>query len=176
MMLSFWAKASLAATSLAPMLLVYAVVSWPSSKGLAALLASLAIALFIACGWILSRARRKVQEQTIRIKSVKIADQHLMTFVVAYLFPLIFSTFRGPETLRSGVLAVVFVMLLVAVYRSNAYSFNPVMGLVYRYHFYEVVTERDFTYLVVSQREIVNTRKAIRGFQLSPYMVLEAEG
>lgn len=175
--MSFGAKASLAATSLAPMFLVYAFVSWSDgNKGLATALALAALVLFGACRWILGRAQQKVQEQTIRIKSVKIADQHLMAFVVSYLFPLVFSAFRGPESVRVGVLAIVFVMLLVAVYRSNAYSFNPVMGLIFGYHFYEVVTERDFTYLVVSQREIVNTRKSIKGFQLSPYMVLEAEG
>jgi hypothetical protein len=70
----------------------------------------------------------------------------------------------------------VFVLLTVALYRSNGYSFNPVMGLCFGYHFYEITTAKNFTYVVVSKRKIVNTRGPLRGKELSPYMFLEAEG
>ena len=170
-MLSFWARSLLTASSLSPMLLTYALVYYPYSKGGAAGLAFLAVVLVGTCRFILGLAARKVQEQKLRIKSVKIADQAMWSFVLAYIFPLIFARIA---TVRLSVLVFVFILLLIVVYHSKAYSFNPVLGLIFRYHFYEVVTEGEFTYVVVSRRVMINTRTPIRGMQLSPYMFLDA--
>jgi hypothetical protein len=104
---------------------------------------------------------------------VKIADQAVLTFVLAYLWPLVFARITS---VRLSVLLFVFLLLVVVVYHSKAYSFNPILALVFRYHFYEVVTTGDFTYVVVSRREMINTRTPITGMQLSPYMVIDAEG
>jgi hypothetical protein len=171
-MLSFWARSLLTATSLAPMLLTYALVYYPVNKGYALGMTLLAAVLVVACKVILSLAKKLIQEQKIRIKSVKIADQAVLTFVLAYLWPLVFARIT---TVRLGVLIFVFLLLVVVVYHSKAYSFNPLLQLVFGYHFYEVVTMGDFTYVVVSKREMINTRTPIRGLQLSPYMVLDAE-
>ncbi len=162
----------LTASALAPMLVTYALVYYPTSKGGAAALALTAVALIGACGLILSLASKRLPEQRIRIKSVKIADQAVWSFVLAYVFPLVFANI---VTIRLSVLALVFILLLIVVYYSKAYSFNPILMLVFRYHFYEVVTEGDFTYVVVSKRVMVNTRTPVKGMQLSPYMVLDAE-
>lgn len=162
----------LTASALAPMLVTYALVYYPTSRGGAAALVVAAVALVLTCGLILSLASKRLPEQRIRIKSVKIADQAVWTFVLAYVFPLVFANI---VTVRFSVLALVFVLLLIVVYYSKAYSFNPVLMLVFRYHFYEVVTEGDFTYVVVSKRVMVNTRRPVKGMQLSPYMVLDAE-
>lgn len=131
-----------------------------------------AVALIGVCGLILHLASKKLPEQKIRIKSVKIADQAVWSFVLAYVFPLVFANIA---TVRFSVLAFVFILLLVVVYYSKAYSFNPILMLIFRYHFYEVVTEGEFTYVVVSKRVMMNTRAPIRGMQISPYMVLDAE-
>jgi hypothetical protein len=155
------------------MLVTYALVYYPTSKGGAAVLVLLAMALIAVCGLVLSLASKKLPEQKIRIKSVKIADQAVWTFVIAYVFPLVFANITN---VRLSVLALVFVLLCVVVYYSKAYSFNPILMLVFRYHFYEVVTEGEFTYVVVSKRVMINTRTPIKGMQLSPYMVLDAEG
>lgn len=172
-MLSFWARSLLTASALAPMLVTYALVYYPTSKGGAVALVLFAVVLIGACGLILNLASQKLPEQKIRVKSVKIADQAVWTFVLAYIFPLVFANIAD---VRLSVLAFVFILLLVVVYHSKAYSFNPILMLVFRYHFYEVVTEGEFTYVVVSKRVMINTRTPIKGMQLSPYMVLDAEG
>ncbi len=171
-MLSFWARSLLTASALAPMLVTYALVYYPTSRGGAAALVVAAVVLIVTCGLILNLASKRLPVQRIRIKSVKIADQAVWTFVLAYVFPLVFANI---VTVRFSVLALVFVLLLIVVYYSKAYNFNPVLMLVFRYHFYEVVTEGDFTYVVVSKRVMVNTRRPVKGMQLSPYMVLDAE-
>lgn len=171
--LSFWARSLLSATALAPMLLTYAFIYYPINRGYALLMVLLAAVLIAACKVILDLALKRIQEQKIRIKSVKIADQAVLTFVLAYLWPLVFARITS---VRLSVLLFVFLLLVVVVYHSKAYSFNPILALVFRYHFYEVVTTGDFTYVVVSKREMINTRAPITGMQLSPYMVLDAEG
>jgi hypothetical protein len=110
------------------------------------------------------------------MEAVRIADQQMLTYIVAYLVPLVFSKLLEPTAPRLAMIAFVVVMLFVAVYRSNGYSFNPVLNLVFGYHFYEVTTELQFTYVVVSKQKIVNTREVIKGRELSPYMYLDAEG
>lgn len=175
-MLSFWAKALLAATSLAPMLFCYAILYALSEPIVSGLLTLMAIALIVVCKGLLAKVQEHLPERPIHLDSVKIADQEMLSYIVFYLLPLVFGRFLEPTAARLGVLALVFVLLVVALYRSNGYSFNPVMGLVFKYHFYEVTTEKKFTYLVVSKRKIVNTKGPIHGKELSPYMYLEAEG
>ena len=174
--LSFLARSSLAATSLAPMLLAYAVLYAPENWKLSVGLLIGAIALGLVCKLILIGVQNRVPKRTIHAQSVKIADQNMMAFIVAYLFPLVFLRSADPEAVKYGVLAFVFVLLVVAIYRSNAFFFNPTMALFWGYHFYEITTDQDFTYLLVSKRKIVNTKDSIQGKELSPYMFLEAEG
>jgi hypothetical protein len=174
--LGFWIRALFAATSLAPMFLTFALVYALKRPAISGSLLLLAVALVVACKLIIKRAHKDIPQEEIYASSVKIADQSTLTFIVAYLFPLVFAKPSDPGITGLGVLALVFVLLLVAVYRSNGYSFNPVLGLVFGYHFYEIVTTKDFTYLVVSKREIVNTREPIEGRPLSLYMYLDAEG
>ena len=175
-MLRFWIRALFEATAIAPMLVTYALVYAGQQTAISGSLILLAVALIVACKLILRRAHKDIPEEPIYASSVKIADQSMLAFIVAYLFPVVFARPTEPGSVRLGVLALVFVLLLVAVYRSNAYSFNPVLGLVFGYHFYEITTTKDFTYLVVSKREIVNTREPIGGRPLSLYMYLDAEG
>lgn len=174
-MLSFGARALFAATSLAPMLVTYALVYALDQPALSGTLILIAVVLVIVCWSILRKAREDIPQETLHISSIKIADQSTLTFIVAYLFPVVFSRPSEPQLVGLGVLALVFVLLLVAVYRSNAYSFNPILGLVFGYHFYEVTTTKQITYLVVSKREIVNTRYGIKGIPLSLYMYLDTE-
>jgi hypothetical protein len=175
-LLSFWAKSLLAATSLAPMLVCYAILYARAEPGLSGLLILIAIALVGVCKFLLTKVQKHIPGRPIHLDSVKIADQQMLTYIIAYLLPLAFAKLVEPTAARLGLLAIVFVLLIVAIYRSNGFSFNPVMGLAFGYHFYEVTTEKSFTYVVVSKRKIVNTRGPILGKELSPYMYLEAEG
>ena len=175
-MLSFWAKSTLAATSLAPMLICYALLYAGAEPRVSGALIIVAIALVAVCRLLLGEVQKHIPEKPIHLDSVKIADQQMLTYIIAYLLPLVFAKLMEPTAPRLGLLVFVFVLLTVALYRSNGYSFNPVMGLCFGYHFYEITTAKNFTYVVVSKRKIVNTKGPLRGKELSPYMFLEAEG
>lgn len=172
-MLSFIARLALTATSLAPMLLTYSFAYYSINKWVAGAFLVIGLLLLALCKLLLYLSTKMIQDEPVRLKSVKIADQHVVWFVAAYLYPIVYSQLT---TVRLSVLAVVLITLVVVVYNSRAFNFNPVLNMFFRYHFYEVITEREFTYVVVSKRRIVNTRVPIVGKQLSPYMYLDAEG
>lgn len=173
MVLGFLARLLLAATQLAPLLAAYAFVSYPVSKWFSVSCVVLAGVLAVLCKVILHFAIKDIQEEPLRIKSVKTADSHVLAYIVGYLYPLVYQQFAE---VRIGVLIFVFVILLLVLYHSRAFYINPVLQMFYKYKFYEVVTRGDFTYVVVSKRRLVNTRILIDGRQLSPYMYLDAEG
>ena len=172
-MLSFWARLLLAATQLAPLLATYTFVYYPIDRWIAIGFALVAVVLCVLCRVILHFAVKDIQEEPLRIKSVRTADPHVLAYIVGYLYPLVYAQVT---TVRLSVLVFVFVVLLLVLYTSKAFNINPVLQMLFRYKFYEVVTRGDFTYVVVSKRKIVNTRTPIDGRQLSPYMYLDAEG
>lgn len=172
-MLSFGARLLLAATQLAPLLAAYTFVYYPIDRWIALAFSVIAIGLVLLCRIILHFAIKDIQEEPLRIKSVKTADPHVLAYIIGYLYPLVYAQLT---TVRLSVLIFVFCVLLLVLYTSRAFNINPVLQMFFRYKFYEVVTRGDFTYVVVSKREIVNTRTPIDGRQLSPYMYLDAGG
>lgn len=172
-MLSFGARLVLAATQLVPLLAAYAFVSYPVDKRFAVAFAVAAVALVGLCKLILYLAKKDIQQEELKIKAVKTADGNVLAYVAGTLYPLVYAQIT---TVRFSVLIFVFVMLLVILYTSRAFSINPALQIFFRYRFYEVTTRGDFTYMVASKRKIVNTRTPIDGRQLSPYMYLDAEG
>jgi MFS family permease len=161
----------LAATSLAPVLFTYAAMILLDKALLAVLLVAAALALAVAGEIVLKLYRYKLELQpAFRIKAVKPVDQNVFAFIVAYLLPLVFESVVNLNII--GVTAI-FGVLFLAIYRSNAFSFNPLLVLLFGYHFYEVTTEHDFTYVLVSKREIKNTEAPIEGVRISHYMFLD---
>lgn len=178
---SFPVRLLFTSTSLAPVLVTYAVVyafedenlmSWSENKALA--LAFVGVAgLLVALGAIfLWLYPKRLDDDPFTITTLKSADRSVLAFVVAYLLPI---AFTQTVHVRVEVLVFVFLLLLVVVYRSDAYSVNPLLGII-GYHFYEVTTEGGVVYVVASKREIRNTRKPIRGMRISRFMFLDAEG
>ena len=172
-MVGFGARLLLAATQLAPLLAAYTFVLYPLCKWWAAASLALAIGFVLLCKPILRLATTTIQEEPLRIKSVKTADSPILAYIVAYLYPLVYMQI---STVRIDVLVFVFVVLLLVLYHSKAFTTNLVLQAIYKYKFYEVVTRGDFTYVVVSRRKLVNTRTLIDGRQLAPYMYLDAGG
>lgn len=172
-MLSFPARSVLAATQLAPLLGTYAFVYYPVNKWITGIFVLVAVVLVGLCKLILQRASKDIQQEPLRLKAVKTADGRIWAYVLGYLYPLAYSQVAE---VRLSVLIFVFVMLLLVLYHGRGFIINPVMQIIFKYKFYEVVTEGDFTYVLVSRRELRNTRTPIDGRQLSSYTYLDAEG
>lgn len=160
-------------SSLAPLGFVYAFVYRNTCFPLAVGLAGTGVFLVLLCGLVLRFFSSGLEQRELRISSIKLADQQVLAFVVAYLLPLVS---QDPKQVDIAVVAVVFAVLFAAIYRSNAFHFNPLLGLIFRYHFYEAETKNGFSYVVVSRRKITDTNAPIEGKRISDYMFLDVKG
>jgi hypothetical protein len=169
-------------TSLAPVLITYAALfvfdggprfELDLNKLWAAICLLVVVASVYVCHRILRFYSTKVGSGPLRITSLRVADRSTITFVVVYVLPLLTV---GKVQIQMEVLVIVFGLLIMLIYHSDAYLVNPLLAIPFKYHFYEVTNEEQVTYILVSRREIVNTREPIEGRQVSKFMFLDAEG
>ncbi len=172
-MLSRFAKLSLAATSVAPIFLTLWFVDfsrqWNWRDGLIYLIAT--FLLTFICWGLLHLAAAQSEKLPLEIKSVKTADNELVGFILVYLLPLINET---STKINPKVLAFVMVLLFIVVYTSNSYHFNPLIGFL-GYHFYDVTLSGEISYVLISRKNIRDSRKIQRVIHLSEYMIMEVE-
>ncbi|MBA3919128.1 MAG: hypothetical protein C0516_11145 [Gemmatimonas sp.] len=166
-------RAFLAATSLSPVLLTWAYVRYSSSAPIVecALLVFAALALLVACRWVIVACQKHLPDLTpFHAKAVKASDNDLVTFVLAYMFPLI-----GLTETKIDVLAIGFAILLLflIVMSTHAYQTNPLLAL-FGYHFYEVEASNGVTYFMLSKQEIRATTDVKQVKLLSPFVVLDS--
>ena len=132
-------KYLLVATSIAPIVFVYWLVSVLRSGNIFKyywLLIALAV-LLLACKYILEFAKNHLEIRSINIKSVKSADHNIISFLFVYLLPIFDFIKKDDYYIWAFIIIIVFVVII----NTNAYHFNPLLSLVFRYKFYEVATK-----------------------------------
>lgn len=169
-MLGRFAKLLLVATSLAPILVTYGVARFETDHNLSFLCWFIALALLAICLLILHFSKTRLEIHTFRIKFMKNADQEVLAFIIAYLLPLAGS--RGLVSTNIGTSVFVLSLLAVAIYNSNAYHYNPLMGF-FGYHFYEVRNEQSMTFIMVTRSRVRDVQRARKVVDLSDYMILD---
>ncbi|MGB8297716.1 MAG: hypothetical protein WCG85_20035 [Polyangia bacterium] len=172
-MLNKLTKLLLVATSFAPVLLTlwFAKFSehWDPRQGVGWLEAAL-ILTFLCLG-IIGLAQKKLQKLPVQIESISSSDKELVGFIIAYLLPLINkSAFDINDSLLYFVLGLFFLSILT----TNSYHFNPVLGF-FGFHFYEATLDGNITYILMSKKNLTNTKKIKQVVQISEYMLLEIE-
>lgn len=173
-MLNKLAKASLVSTSFAPVLITYAFVLWLDNKSLYKVIEVIliAIALIILCVMVLKTAEKRLQVVDFPINSIKTADGEVVGFLVAYLIP--FGTLASDQ-INEAVLIFIFVIFLLVIWSTNSYHINPLLTL-FGYHFYEVTTINNITFLLITKRDLRNTSTVKKVVQLTEYMVFDVMG
>ena len=165
-MLSFLARCLLVLTSLAPVLLVVAVsqiergVSWKIWIWL------LVICLILVglCRTLLWVLEHYAETFPIRIDTLDCKDHDVVVFLFIYLLPLMRS--QEPTVFTSWMTGtVVLTIVILSIVHARAFSFNPIMGLVFGYRFFTVRTARGIPCLLVSGdtvgiEEVIVTRLA----------------
>ncbi len=165
------AKASLVTTSFAPVLITYAFVLWIDNESLFRILIILAISLLlvILCVSVLSIAKKQLQIIDFPVNSIKTADGEVLGYLVAYLIP--FATLASDQ-INESVLLFIFGLFILVLWSTNSYHINPLLTL-FNYHFYEVTTLNNITYLLITKRDLRNTSSVKRVVQLTEYMVFD---
>lgn len=172
-MLSRLAKFLLVSSSVAPMLLTWALADFLVQGASLRQLIGLAAVALLTCGClgVISAAKRLVAHSKIDAKALRSADTEVVGFLVAYLLPLI--TTRTDE-FDYLVLAFVMGLVSVVVWSSNAYSVNPILS-VFKYHFYQVTSADGVEFLLLSRRDLLRTSDVASVQQLTHYVLLDAE-
>ena len=172
-MLSRIAKLLLVASSLAPVLAAFAVreIANGKSVGSAWPLLVATVALPVICFLVIYYAKANLEQQSIHVKKSKSTDKEVLAYLIAYLLPLLATDvvdYRDSATTT----AFIFGMIFLAMFHSNAFHFNPLLGLV-GFHFYEVVCDDGMTYLLVTNRTIRKQSGESTVVQLSDYIFFE---
>ena len=129
----------------------------------------IAVGLVCACLLMIRYAQRELERLDVTIASVKTADNEIVGFAVAYLFPLITTSI---DSLDHRVVMAVVIVFILMIWTTNSYHTNPLLGLA-GYHFYEVVSNSGLSYLLISRRDIRSTSSVRKVVQLTEYMLLD---
>ena len=153
-MLNLSAKALLASTSLAPVLIAVALISIENGDPWKCWIwwILVAIILIIICWMLLEYQARNGQKELITIKEFERKDQEMLTFLFIYLLPFLRSVdpVFSPQWLTGGY--ILFVIIL-AIADTEAFHFNPVMRLC-RFRFYSIKTQDGLSSLLISKKEL----------------------
>ena len=172
-MFSKSAKLALVAASFAPVLLTLGWIRfvdgriWPD-----------AISYFVAAGLtvglcllLIGAARSQLEVIPFNPTSISTADAEIVGFVLAYLLPFVDA---AGMSVKPSVFWFVMALLGLVVWSTNSYHVNPVLGLL-GFHFYEVTTEGDVTFVLVTRRNLRDSGEITSVVQLTEYMVLEVK-
>ena len=160
-MLTYVARFLLASTSLSPVLLVVAIGEFEAGLGWRVWLPWLVscFALGALCHIILHTAEYYAEcPPPIVIESIGNRDYDMVTFLFIYLLPLV--RLEDATLFTSWTTGIaVFLLIVLSIVHARAYSFNPLMGLVFRYRFYSARTVDRISCLLISKTDVSESDK-----------------
>lgn len=170
-----FAKSLFVLTSLAPVLGAYVVNDLSQGKPFLTALFWLipALLLMLICWLLIVFATRRLAKEQLIVTSVRSTDKETLAYLVAYLLPIISKDMLDFRT-NLATTAFVFSILFIAIYHSNAFHFNPLLGLV-GYHFYEVQADDSITYMLITRRVIRRQKITMPVVEMACYVYLDVE-
>jgi hypothetical protein len=165
------AKVLLVLTAFAPILITLAFVDLrlPGDRLLGACYVVAAALLAIVCALLLKEVGRRGMVLPIEVQSAKPADKEMMAFILAYLLPL--TNTGNPARVDVSVLLFVIAILIVIVYATSAFQFNPLIGLL-GFHFYDV-SDHGVGYVLITRRRLRDVADIRAVVEITDYIVLE---
>lgn len=171
-MLSILARILLTFSAIAPVSLTYAWVAWWQGEfRVASVSLALAIALVLACLWVLKHSRSNLEALPFRAKSIEPADAESFGFLLLYLLPL-FTDKIG--ALNWELWIPVVVVFAIVTGTGYGYHFNPLLGIM-RWHFYKTTSDDGVTYVLITKKHLRNAAGVISVGQLTEYMLIDLE-
>lgn len=165
----------LVVSALAPVLGAFAINCYSQGQTAHAIsYAVIGLLLVVLCLLCLRACSLTLQREPLTTTKVRSADKEILSFLIVYLLPLLSQniiTFRGD--LFTAVYVIVIIVL--CVYHSNAFSFNPILGMA-GYHFYEVESESGMSYLLISKQVHRRQDNVLSVAQISDYIYLDLDG
>jgi len=166
-MISKFAKITFVLTSLAPVLISYAISQKNLEFEIKITLCIISVVLFLLAWVTLSKIKKSGALEPIKIVSLKNADHEVLAYLVTYLVP-----FLATISLENAVL--IYLIISISIYNSNAYHYNPLIGLL-GYHFYQIETEEKISYILTTKREIRNISVINTIIHITDYLVIDKD-
>lgn len=160
--LSRIAQVLLAATALAPVLLVWAAASYDTSRAYAAAAVLVTLLLVVICVALLTLAKRELQTDPLVIGKAVRMDKDAVGFLIAYALPLVVSD----SATQLPALAVFVMIVGLLLVQLQILHVNPLLGML-GFHFYEVELTNSDTALVISRSRDLPPQ-VTQGQQLAP--------
>ncbi|WCL50707.1 hypothetical protein [Leptospira sp. GIMC2001] len=166
-MLSNFAKIIFVSTSLAPLLISLSISLENINLLTRILLICFSIILFLLAKNTLNEIKKSGEIEPIKIKKLKTADHEVVAYLVTYLVP-----FLANISIENAF--IIYTIIFISIYNSNAYHFNPLIGLL-KYHFYEIETNTNISYILVTRKEIRNIKNIQNISHITEYLVIDKE-
>ena len=142
---------SLAATALAPVLLVWAAAVYRVAPLQAAAAVAISALLVLICISTLAFAERELQQEPVGLKKATRLDKEALAFMVTYALPLIAK--EGASKNLPAVIVFMIVVGLVLV-QLQILHVNPLLGML-GFHFYEIErTDGDCALVISRSRQL----------------------
>lgn len=170
------AKLLLVLTSLAPGIAVYGFATWllgaPFSSFTVWVPLLAACTLTVTCIRIVRFAADRLPRFSVEVVELKSADSEIVGFALAYVLPILTAT---TTTVNLRLLLLGFFTLAALVWGTNSYHTNPLLSVL-GYHFYEIMSTKGLTFVVLSKRTLRQVKTLTSVAFLTDYMALDLEG
>lgn len=124
--------------------------------------------LFISW-YILYSAKNKLTRNNIEIKSIKSSDLNINVLIFSYFLPCI-EIYKKDTVYLFGWF---FALCIIIYINKGTYFYNPLMKL-FGYSYYEIVTKKEVTYLMISKKKLINTNDIKAYSQLTDFVLLNS--
>lgn len=172
-MLSSVFKLMLTLSALAPVALIYCLVSLFQGSFVVAGLSGLACIVTVClCAVVLHVGSKHATQSKFTAKGIEAADGENIGFMLLYLLPL-FSDKIGE--LHWEVWLPTLVLLGLLMGRGYAHHFNPLLGL-FGWHFYKVVDADGITFILISKKRLANALGPLDVGQLTDNLLFDRGG
>lgn len=167
------AKLLLVLTSTAPILLTLAFVEFLTKKNWAIIIPLLMVVMFFSafCFYVLMQAPKKLEIFNLNSASTKPADNEIVGFILAYLIPILNASYNE---VNFHLMAFIYGLFVVIAWNSNAYHFNPILGIL-GFSAYEITTKENITYVLLTRKTLRKNSDVSKVCQLTQYMLLDID-
>jgi len=109
-------------------------------------------------------SKSKLEVMNVKISTVQNSDNEVVTYIFAYILPLIGFDLK--------ITLFILLLYLFIVFTTNIYHFNPIIGL-FGYHYYTISFENGTTFVLISKKTLMNAKEINSVVQLDDYTLLE---
>ena len=124
--------------------------------------------LFPVSPLIMKWAKNNLTTNRIAIKGIKSADFNLPTFIVSYFLPCI-ELFKKDSTFMIIWCVILAIIVLINL---KTYFYNPCLKM-FGYRYYEISTQKDVTFVLISKEKLINSNQIKSYSQLTDYVIIK---